>query len=229
MGGAWDYVVNQAPSSCGHSPDSYHIPPPNGPAGENVFEGQGYSISDAVGAWYSEVSKCPSFPGCRSDATGHFTALVWSGAQRFGCWMRDDGCALCRIKGDDNLDCNTPNMQGCYEQNVPAPLVSVPVLSVGDQPSDWIQAINSYRSKHGVPDAFWDDHVAWGAWDYLVNQAPSSCGHSPDSYHIPPPNGPAGENVFEGQGYTIADAVGAWYSEVSKCPSFPGCESDATG
>jgi hypothetical protein len=104
--------------------DCYNLRPPLGPAGENLAAGQA-SIASAVSAWYNEVSDCV-WPGCQQStggAVGHFTAMIWKGAQTFGCGVNPTGWRgrpmyVCQYKGGDSLGMDTPNMGGGYESNV---------------------------------------------------------------------------------------------------------------
>jgi len=112
-------------TSLRHS-NSYYIPPPGGPAGENLaWASNGISAERAVEMWYGEVNDCPSLPGCQvplpGKVTGHFTLLVWKGGKTLGCAISADGNhAGCRMKAGDRLSADTPNMgmPGLYEANV---------------------------------------------------------------------------------------------------------------
>merc|ERR1719399_450948 len=72
--------------------DSYKLPSPAGPAGENIAIGQ-HSREAATKAWYSEVKDCIKFPGCagkngkgkNGKPVGHFTAMIWKGVKEIGC------------------------------------------------------------------------------------------------------------------------------------------------
>merc|ERR1711904_69877 len=108
---------------------SYNVPSPAGPAGENLALGH-ETIAQANWAWYNEVKDCVEFPGCRGPkgqgkngaAIGHFTALIWRGVKEIGCGTsKVDGrdMYVCRYRSGPKKDCNTPNMGGCYKQNVP--------------------------------------------------------------------------------------------------------------
>merc|ERR1712141_696525 len=86
-------------TSLEHS-NSYQIPPPAGPAGENIYWSSATSFTpESVTAdWYSEVNNCRPSPekfsdGCESGngTTGHFTALIWKGATKIGCGRSKDG------------------------------------------------------------------------------------------------------------------------------------------
>jgi hypothetical protein len=104
---------------------SYDLSPPEGPSGENLFWGSPASywkVGHAVQGWYSEVSDCQSLPGCTSSKggqVGHFTAMNWAGVKEIGCTSNSHGLKGCRYKGNDNKDCTTPNMGGCYKEQVP--------------------------------------------------------------------------------------------------------------
>lgn len=115
----------------GHS-KSYNLQPPIGPAGENLAANTRATVDIpwAVTAWYDEIKDCGPLPGCvtgKTGVVGHFTALVWKGVKEMGCaTFRDTSSGwtryICQYKGDDTLNCNTPNMGGCYDQQVPARL-----------------------------------------------------------------------------------------------------------
>lgn len=108
--------------------DCYSVPPPAGPAGENIYwtsaSAQG---ANAVEAWYSEVNNCIPSPeaftdGCRqgNGVTGHFTAMIWTGVRELGCAFSNDGhIVLCRYKANDQLDNDTPNMNGGSGNYIP--------------------------------------------------------------------------------------------------------------
>lgn len=111
--------------SMAHS-DSYSLAPPAGPAGENLFQGWGaaFPVGSGVQSWYSEIKDpgCDSFPGCGgqfSMGTGHLTAMIWAGVQKIGCSSNEHGVKGCRYKAGDSLSCDTPNMQGCFDKQVP--------------------------------------------------------------------------------------------------------------
>lgn len=113
------HYVNQQTTMV-HSPDHYHLPPPHGPAGENLAQATPRITPEhAVSSWYNEYHHC-HWPGCHQGGTGHFTAMIWKGAWQVGCAVADTpyGLAGCRFKGDDHTDCTTPNWGGCYDQNV---------------------------------------------------------------------------------------------------------------
>lgn len=98
---------------------SYDVPPPAGPAGENIYWTSGSATAEAaVEAWYSEVNNCIPSPtkftdGCGkgNGVTGHFTAMIWNTVKEIGCSLNSGGkIALCRYKAGDSLSLDTPNM-----------------------------------------------------------------------------------------------------------------------
>jgi uncharacterized protein YkwD len=89
------------------------------PHGENLFLGtaRAYPPQSVVGSWYEEISEYDYGRPDFSEATGHFTQLVWQRTKQIGCAV-----ALC---GRDNLwVCRySPhgNVTGQFRQNVPKP------------------------------------------------------------------------------------------------------------
>jgi hypothetical protein len=50
------------------------------------------SIADSVQAWYNEISDYDFNNPGYSDATGHFTQVVWVGSTEVGCaWVSCNG------------------------------------------------------------------------------------------------------------------------------------------
>jgi hypothetical protein len=94
---------------------SYIIPPPAGPAGENLAMGQATGTA-ATDAWYSEVGNWMFDPGDGTQSkgtTGHFTAMIWKGAKKLGCGHYPSSKIwVCRYKAGDTLSADTPNMAG---------------------------------------------------------------------------------------------------------------------
>lgn len=117
---------------------SYNIPPPAGPAGENLAIGQD-SLEAATQAWYGEIKDCGPMPGCvkgKTGVVGHFTSMIWKGVKEIGCgigksnWRgRTVPLYVCRYKAGDRLSRSTPNMQmpGAYRANV------LPVIKTAKQ------------------------------------------------------------------------------------------------
>lgn len=88
-----------------------------GPYGENLA--LGYTDVGAVDAWYDEISQYDySNPGF-SEATGHFTQVVWKGTSEVGCAVKSCGgvwgdYVICSYK-------DAGNIIGYFPENV-APL-----------------------------------------------------------------------------------------------------------
>ena len=85
--------------------------------GENLAEGTGYSASQAVNDWYGEISQYDFNNPGYSDATGHFTQVVWKGTTKVGC-----GSADCGSDGTFYV-CNydpAGNLEGAFPDNVSA-------------------------------------------------------------------------------------------------------------
>lgn len=97
--------------------DSYKKTGCQGPSGENLGSGYG-SISAVAAAWYNEESLYNYSEPEYTEKAGHFTALIWKGAKEVGCGKVDTSY-VCNYRGDDTLGCNTPNMGGCFSDNVP--------------------------------------------------------------------------------------------------------------
>jgi uncharacterized coiled-coil protein SlyX len=106
--------------------DSFSLLAPAGPAGENLYKSSWRPVAeDVVATWYAEVEDCGAFPGCKSGSigvTGHFTVLVWNGAQEIGCATNEHNLVACRYKGGDTPSCRTPNMHGHFATNVFKPV-----------------------------------------------------------------------------------------------------------
>lgn len=111
---------------------SYDVPPPAGPAGENLAGGSSWADNspwgsdrgkpeEATGMWYDEIKDCGPFPGCergKRGVTGHFTAMIWDGVKELGCYSNPHGIRACQYRSGDRKGCETCNMMGNYEKNV---------------------------------------------------------------------------------------------------------------
>jgi len=103
---------------------SYDIPPPAGPAGENLAMGR-HSINRVVADWYNEERCCNSLPGCDSvrhgsgcGSTMHFTALVWKAVKKIGCAKNQRNIYICRYWAGSTKTLDTANMRGGFTTNV---------------------------------------------------------------------------------------------------------------
>ena len=70
------------------------MPQQGGPDGENLAAGYP-TVTDAVDAWGNERTKYNFNDPGFSEATGHFTQLVWKATRTVGC-----GRAFCNGKND---------------------------------------------------------------------------------------------------------------------------------
>jgi len=124
--GAKVYIADK--TSMQHD-DSYSIPPPRGPAGENLaWRRPTMDAKRAVQDWYEEVNDCVGGPtgfqdGCKrgagGKATGHFTAVVWKGVSQIGCALNNENTILiCRYWSGDTKSSRTANMGGGFTANV---------------------------------------------------------------------------------------------------------------
>ena len=93
-----------------------------------------------------------------------------------------------------------------------------------DEATRWTATHNKYRCMHNAPAVEWSADLAKSAQSWADR---GEFKHS-NSYNLAPPEGPAGENLAQGQS-TLEDVVKAWYSEVSDCTALPGCDKGTGG
>lgn len=64
---------------------------PNNPYGQNIAAGtaSSFGAKDSCTLWYNEVSLYDFAKAQYSDATGHFTQMVWKGSKRLGCAIQE--------------------------------------------------------------------------------------------------------------------------------------------
>ncbi|KAL3235048.1 Uncharacterized protein RNJ44_02836 [Nakaseomyces bracarensis] len=88
-----------------------------GPYGENLA--LGYTAVGSVDAWYDEISQYDYANPGFSEATGHFTQVVWKGSTQVGCGIKTCG----GVWGDYVICSYNPagNVIGSFPENV-APL-----------------------------------------------------------------------------------------------------------
>jgi hypothetical protein len=124
--------------------DCFNLPPPFGPAGENVaILSEAGNPEAVVNAWYEEIKACDWSTGCEpaerlataadgADSglsgevtTGHATAMVWRGTTEIACaWssgaafgteLDESVLYVCRYLND------APNVAGRFKTEVPPP------------------------------------------------------------------------------------------------------------
>lgn len=64
---------------------------PNNPYGQNIAAGtaSNFGAKDSCTMWYDEISQYNFAKGLYSDATGHFTQMVWKGSKKLGCAIQE--------------------------------------------------------------------------------------------------------------------------------------------
>ncbi|CEM30573.1 unnamed protein product [Vitrella brassicaformis CCMP3155] len=103
--------------------------PCQGPAAQ-IFEfGNSTDVpKQIVDKWYSEWSIWANTTRDRYvPEAKRVTVLLWKGAQKVGCGYvqvssKEMPLWVCHFKGGDQINCETPNVQGCFRENVLARL-----------------------------------------------------------------------------------------------------------
>ncbi|SNX82593.1 related to PRY1 - strong similarity to the plant PR-1 class of pathogen related proteins [Melanopsichium pennsylvanicum] len=64
---------------------------PNNPYGQNIAAGTSstFGAADSANMWYDEVKLYNFSSGTYSDATGHFTQMVWKATKQVGCAIQE--------------------------------------------------------------------------------------------------------------------------------------------
>jgi len=211
--------------------ESFTLAPPAGPAGENLYQSSFKpSAGDAAASWYTEYDDCGTFPGCKAGATGvtgHFTTMVWNGAQEIGCTTNKHNLVACRYKGSDSPTCRTPNMGGAHPTNVFArvraldecvALVDQCGIGVGGcgafAPGNVGSALESEANKsfdQGYTDGYMESTNGrlppnrtggGGTGDCGTVYTGSSCGEEKAGWSCPPDNGcPGGDCTGDWQAF----------------------------
>lgn len=86
----------------------------NGPYGENLAVG--YDDQGTIDAWYNEIAKYSYSDPVFSEATGHFTQLVWKSSTKVGCGSKQCGGSVGKY-----VICNynpAGNFIGDFSENV---------------------------------------------------------------------------------------------------------------
>jgi len=79
--------------------------------------------------------------------------MIWAGVQKIGCSSNSHGVKGCRYKAGDSKGCDTPNMFGCYDENVPEPSLSFSVCKEHVEACFDDSLEVSYASLYAVPGA----------------------------------------------------------------------------
>lgn len=84
----WDTTVAAAAASWAAGCKWAHTP--NNPYGQNIAAGtwSTFGAKDATDLWYDEYKLYDFDKGEYSDATGHFTQMVWKGSKKLGCALQ---------------------------------------------------------------------------------------------------------------------------------------------
>lgn len=85
----WDSTVASAAASWAKGCKWAHTP--NNPYGQNIAAGTApqFGATDAATMWYDEIKLYNFASGAYSDATGHFTQMVWKGSKKLGCAIQE--------------------------------------------------------------------------------------------------------------------------------------------
>jgi len=79
-----------------------------------------------------------------------------------------------------------------------------------DSASEWTSLVNEKRANHGACPLQWTEPLAQGIKEWVDGLTSL---HHADSYHIPAPGGPAGENLaWASNGVTAQTSVDMWYN-----------------
>lgn len=85
----WDSTLASAAAKWAAGCQWKHTP--NNPYGQNIAAGTAgdFGAKDSCSMWYDEVSQYSFASGAYSDATGHFTQMVWKSTTKLGCAIQD--------------------------------------------------------------------------------------------------------------------------------------------
>ena len=98
---------------------------PDGAYGENLYASTGVQdpVADSVAQWAAEESSYSFAGGQFSEATGHFTQVVWKGTKHLGCGIAS-GCGANNDGMDTLVVCRygpAGNVLGTFTTNVLPP------------------------------------------------------------------------------------------------------------
>ncbi|KAJ1032697.1 hypothetical protein NDA16_000719 [Ustilago loliicola] len=85
----WDSTIASAAESWASGCKWAHTP--NNPYGQNIAAGTApqFGATDSATMWYDEIKLYNFASGAYSDATGHFTQMVWKGSKKLGCAIKE--------------------------------------------------------------------------------------------------------------------------------------------
>ncbi|CDR87748.1 related to PRY1-strong similarity to the plant PR-1 class of pathogen related proteins [Sporisorium scitamineum] len=85
----WDTTLASAAAKWASGCKWQHTP--NNPYGQNIAAGtaSNFGAKQSCTMWYDEVSQYDFSAAQYSDATGHFTQMVWKGTKRLGCAIQE--------------------------------------------------------------------------------------------------------------------------------------------
>ncbi|SOV06641.1 related to PRY1 - strong similarity to the plant PR-1 class of pathogen related proteins [Ustilago sp. UG-2017a] len=85
----WDSTVASASASWAAGCKWAHTP--NNPYGQNIAAGTApqFGATDSATMWYDEIKLYSFVSGAYSDATGHFTQMVWKSSTKLGCAIKE--------------------------------------------------------------------------------------------------------------------------------------------
>ncbi|XP_034152939.1 uncharacterized protein LOC105021790 isoform X1 [Esox lucius] len=204
--------------------------------GENLYYASSsvpkeYNGKDAVDKWYSEIKDYHFDKSGFTPGTGHFTQVVWKDSREVGVGIATDGKTII-VVGQYHPAGNISNA-GYFEKNVLPPGSSPsdrPSSPVGkrdpsqkgtthpegkgsdrDFESQFVDAHNDYRQKHGAPPLTLSKDLCNSAQKWADHLLSLKCLEHSSTDH--------GENLYYASSsvpkeYNGKDAVDKWYSEI---------------
>ncbi|TKY84920.1 hypothetical protein EX895_006000 [Sporisorium graminicola] len=120
----WDATLASAAAKWAAGCKWQHTP--NNPYGQNIAAGtaSGFGAKDSCTMWYDEVSQYDFSTAQYSDATGHFTQMVWKGTKRLGCAIQSCSASQMGLGSSGSAQyvvCNYDppgNVIGQFKENV---------------------------------------------------------------------------------------------------------------
>lgn len=217
--------------------------------GENIWYKWNSSVRDATGkeivdTWYGEIKDYNfSKPGFQSN-TGHFSQVVWKDTKEMGIAKAVDGKGMVIAVAQYNPAGNITN-PGYFQRNVlprGSPMneqeggrasypvcpreITSPATGYDDFVSDFLNATNAYRLRHGAKPLKLSSSISQDAQKWAVHLlALKTLKHSDTAY---------GENVWAKTGgpsttLTGQEVADAWYKEEKNYDFSEGGHQPDTG